>query len=121
MYALANIDDKLLTSFTTLATLEQADKTIAAESAAKAKDLEDVWAKLKTAREELATLEKDLARLREDAKAVGDRGALAQPLVTRIVAAEDRLGIVRTRISDLEKEDKAKTEALRTSLSRLPK
>ena len=74
---------------------------------------------MKTAREELATIEKDLARLREDAKAVGDRGALAQPLVTRIVAAEDRLGVVRTRIGDLEKDEKLKVDALRTSLSRL--
>jgi hypothetical protein len=71
------------------------------------------------AREEMATLEKDLARLREDAKAIGDRGALAQPLVTRIVAAEDRLGVVRTRIGDLEKDEKLKVEALRTSLARL--
>lgn len=121
MVTLANIDDKLLTGFGALTTLEPADKTIALESAAKAKDLEDLWAKLKTARDELATLEKDLGRLREDAKAVGDRGALAQPLVTRIVAAEDRLGVVRTRIGDLEKDEKVKTEALRTSLSRLPK
>lgn len=121
MYPLANIDDKLLVGFAALTTLEGSDKTIVAEAATKAKDLEDVSAKLKAAREELATLEKDLARLREDAKAVGDRGALAQPLVTRIVTTEDRLGVVRTRISDLEKDEKVKTEALRTSLSRLPK
>ncbi|HEX4512547.1 MAG TPA: hypothetical protein VH054_03395, partial [Polyangiaceae bacterium] len=76
-------------------------------------------AKMTAAREEMATLEKDLARLREDAKAIGDRGALAQPLVTRIVAAEDRLGVVRTRIGDLEKDEKLKVEALRTSLARL--
>jgi hypothetical protein len=121
VYTLGNVDEKLLASFVAISTLEPADKTIASESIAKAKDITDVQTKTKAARDELATLEKDLARLREDAKAIGDRGALAQPLVTRIVAAEDRLGVVRTHISDLEKDEKLKFEALRTSLSRLPK
>jgi len=120
-HVLTTIDDKMLTDFAALSSLEPADKTIASESAVRAKELEDVQAKTKTAREELATIEKDLARLREDAKAVGDRGALAQPLVTRIVAAEDRIGVVRTRIGDLEKDEKLKLDALRRSLSRLPK
>jgi hypothetical protein len=118
-YTIGNIDEKLLAGFAALTTLEPADKTIAAEAASKAKDITDVNAKTKAAREEMATLEKDLARLREDAKAIGDRGALAQPLVTRIVAAEDRLGVVRTRIGDLEKDEKLKVDALRTSLARL--
>jgi hypothetical protein len=118
-YTIRNVDEKLLAGFAALTTLEPADKTIAAEAASKAKDITDVNAKMTAAREEMATLEKDLARLREDAKAIGDRGALAQPLVTRIVAAEDRLGVVRTRIGDLEKDEKLKVEALRTSLARL--
>jgi hypothetical protein len=120
-YPLGTIDDKLLAGFAALTTLEPADKTIAAESATKAKDLMDLRTKLVTAREELATLEKDLARLREDAKAVGDRGALAQPLVARIVAAEDRMVALRTRIAELEGTEKQKLEALRVSLSRLAK
>ncbi len=113
------VSSRMLTTLASLASLPVKDKTIATEASAKAKDLEDVRLRIATTHEEEKTLDKDLARLREDAKALGDRGAVAQPLVTRMVAAEDRIGAVRVRIAELEKDEKAKVEALRVSLLKL--
>ncbi|HEX7604115.1 MAG TPA: hypothetical protein VF316_21000, partial [Polyangiaceae bacterium] len=90
-----------------------------AEAGPKQKEVEDARLRLAEAREEQKTLEKDLARLRDDAKAIGDRGPLTQPLVTRIVAAEDRIGVVRKRVDDLEKDLKKRVDVVRTVLARL--
>ncbi len=113
------VTSQMLANLAAVPSLAARDKPIVIEASGKAKDLEDVRARIGAAREEQTTLEKDLARLREDAKVVGDRGQLAQPLVTRIVAAEDRIGAVRTRLGELEKDEKQKVEALRMSLLKL--
>ncbi len=117
--ALASVTAEMLTKLAAMPSLQAQDKIIATEAATKQKDLEDLDARLAVAREEQKTLEKDLGRLREDAKAVGDRGILTQPLVARIVAAEDRIGVVRKHIDELEKEQKKRIEAVRTVLQRL--
>ena len=110
---------KWFTDAAALATLAPADKTILAEAGPKQKEVEDAQLHLAEAREELKTLEKDLARLREDAKAIGDRGPLTQPLVARIIAAEDRIGVVRKRVDELEKDVKKKVDVVRAVLSKL--
>jgi hypothetical protein len=110
---------KRLAELGALPDLTPADKAAANEASARQKDLEDTRAELATGREEMARVEKDLARLRDDAKAVGDRGTLAQPLVTRIVAAEDKVGALRKRLDALEKEAHKRAEAVRQVLSRL--
>lgn len=99
--------------------LDAHDKALVVEASQRDKELEDTRGQLGEAREEMSRLEKDLARLRDDAKAIGDRGALAQPLVTRIVAAEDKVGVVRARVDALEKEEKKRSDAVRDVLSRL--
>ncbi|CAN5171674.1 DUF4139 domain-containing protein [soil metagenome] len=115
---LADLTARHLTDLSALPTLAPTDKVVALDGAAKMKDVEDVHARLAEARADVATQEKDLARLRDDAKAVGDKGASAQPIVTRMVAAEDRLGVLRKRIDDLEKDDKAKLHLVVTALGR---
>jgi hypothetical protein len=116
---LAALTTKMLGELAALPTLAAADKTIVAEAGPKQKEVEDAQLHLAEAREELKTLEKDLARLREDAKAIGDRGPLTQPLVARIVAAEDRIGVVRKRVDELDKDVKKRIDAVRVVLSRL--
>ena len=116
---LTDLTAKWLGELAALATLAPADKVIIAEVGPKQKEVEDAQLHLAEAREEQKTLEKDLARLRDDAKAIGDRGPLTQPLVTRIVAAEDRIGVVRKRVDDLEKDVKKRVEVVRTVLARL--
>ena len=102
-----------------LPSLAAQDKAIVGEAATKLKDLESTRAQVVVAQKEQKTLETDLARLREDAKAVGDRGPLTQPLVARIVAAEDRIGVVRKHLDDLTKEETKRVEAVRAVLQRL--
>ena len=67
------------------------------------------------ATEELAAIEKELERLREDSKAVGgERGAATPPeLVKRLLAAEDRHAAARKRLDGLETEVKTRTERVR--------
>ena len=109
----------MLGELAALPSLAATDKVVVLEAGPKEKDVEDAQIRLAEARDELKTLEKDLARLREDAKAIGDRGPLAQPLVTRMVAAEDRMGVVRKRVDELEKDMKKRVDAVRVVLSRL--
>ena len=113
------VTTKMLTDLAALPTLAATDKTIILEAIPKEKDVDDAQVHLADAKEELKTLEKDLARLREDAKAIGDRGPLTQPLVTRIVAAEDRIGVVRKKVDELEKDMKKRVDAVRVALTRL--
>jgi chromosome segregation ATPase len=114
-----SLSAKHLTELAQLASLPPAEKAVAQEAAQRQKDVEDARAQLEQARGATASVEKDLARLREDAKAVGDRGAAAQPLVARIVAAEDRLTALRKRTEGLEKDVSARVEAVRKVLARL--
>lgn len=115
---LTELTAKMLGELAALPSLAPADKTLVAEAVAKQKDVEDAQARAAEAREESKTLEKDLARLREDAKAVGDRGPLTRPLVTRIVAAEDRMGVVQKRVDELDKDVKKRVDAVRMALTR---
>ncbi len=117
--SLAQLSSHRLTTLAALTSLAARDKLVATEAASKQKDLEETRGRLAAAREEQKSLETDLARFREDAKAVGDRGALTQPLVARIVAAEDRVGVVRKRIDELTKEETKRIDAVRVTLRRL--
>ncbi|HSQ62063.1 MAG TPA: hypothetical protein VLM85_02570 [Polyangiaceae bacterium] len=110
---------KRLAELATLPNIPATDRAVAQEASARMKDYEDTRTQLAAAREDLGRAEKDLARYRDDAKAIGDRGALAQPLVTRMVTAEDQVGVQRRKIDDLEKESTRRKEAVRTVLARL--
>jgi hypothetical protein len=92
---------------------------VALEGSARQKEVEQTQTEIATNREQMLRLDRDLGRLREDAKAIGDKGAVAQPLVVRMVVAEDQLGVVRRKIDDLEKEEIKRVGAVRTVLSRL--
>ena len=101
------------------------DKAIVVEAIAKAKELEESQRAWKAAREELASIEKELARLREDVKALGGEraaaGAAAQqgPFVTRLLAAEDKHTAVKKRVDALDEEAKVRAERVRTILAKL--
>lgn len=116
---IGDLTSKRLGELAATATLAANDKAIAVEVTPKIKDIEDLRLHLVEARAELALQEKDLVRLREDAKAIGDKGPAAAPIVTRMIAAEDRIGVVRKRIDDMEKDEKAKLTALALTLGKL--
>lgn len=115
----AQLTSKHLAELAAKSELAAGDRAVAAEGAVRAKSLEDGRGELARAREELVRLDKELARLRDDAKSVGDRGALTQPLVARIVTREDDVRLRGERIEALEKEVTQRAAALRESLGKL--
>ncbi len=118
-FALAGITTKLLQELVASSTLAPADKQVATDAAVKTKEIEDVEKRLVDERTELAVEERDVGRLRDDAKALGEKGPAVQPLVTRMLAAEDKLAATRKKIDDDEKDVKTKREALGTILKKL--
>ena len=66
-------------------------------------------------------MEKDLQRLREHMKALsGEHPAGgANPFAVRVLAAEDRLTLLRKKLDGFEADAKAKSEAAQTALGKL--
>jgi hypothetical protein len=67
-------------------------------------------------------VEKDLKRLREHLTALGDKsgqGAGANPIVKRILGAEDKLSLLRTKLKSLDASAKDKRKAAQATLDRL--
>ncbi len=108
-----------LTALSTTSTLRAADRALIADAVAPCRELEATRKKLETAKEQMVRLDKDLVRLRDDAKSIGDHGAIAQPLVARMVTAEDAVRTVRNQSDDLEKEVTTRRETLRAALAKL--
>jgi hypothetical protein len=107
-----DVTTKELLELAASTTLGPTDKQVAAEAAAKTKEIDELEKRVAEARAEVAAQERDVTRLRDDAKALGEKGPSAQPLVTRMLAAEDKVAATRKKIDDDEKELKAKREAL---------
>lgn len=90
-----------------LASWDKVPATDRALASAAAKHLRTAEARVKErgeASEQLKEVEQDLERLRKHLEALGEKtaGAGANPIVTRILAAEDRLAALRKKIKDLE-------------------
>jgi hypothetical protein len=101
--------------------LAAADRAIANEAHVRQGELEETRRARTHATEDLTTIERELERLREDAKAVGgERGAATPPeLVRRLLSAEDRHAAARKHLGELETEEKTRTESVRSTLARL--
>lgn len=111
-----------LGEMTASAELAAPDKAILLDALARQKELEESQKALKTAKDDIAAIERELARLREDAKAIGgDRAAAAPgPFVQRLLGAEDRHAAAKKRADALDEEVKARAERVRTILAKLP-
>ncbi len=101
--------------------LAASDKAVATEALARQGALEETRRAKALATEELAAIEAELGRLREDAKAVGpERGAAAPPeFVKRLLATEDRHASALKHMDDLKTAEKTRTESVRATLARL--
>ena len=120
---LAALGSERLTALAASADLAPADKSIALEAAQRMKELEETRKNAAQAKDEMASLDKDLARLREDLKALGggDRAGAnspAAPLVQRVLAAEDRHAALKKRLDALVEEAKLRTQAARGVFAR---
>jgi len=95
------------------ASLEPSDAAKLQEVEKRQKDLETLRARIDKAKADVAQAEKDLERLRQDLKAAGgDSGRAAAPLVTRVLATEDRLAAMRKQVETLDGETKARADAV---------
>ena len=105
--------------------LSAAEKATVVELGKKEKELEDARKALEKTKADLAEVTKDVERLREHLKAAGGEKGLGaapggqSPLVTRILAAEDRLTALRKKHEEQDADVKTRATAVRTSAERL--
>lgn len=91
------------------------------------RDLASLQGAVEKSKEELAAAEadvkrvaEDIVRLREHLKALGDQGEAGNnPLVTRVLAAEDKLEAARAKVTARSEEIEARRRAVQTALEPL--
>jgi hypothetical protein len=112
---------RMLDDLATKSDVDPTQKAALAEAALRQKELEATRDSIAKAKADLAETEKDLGRLREHLKAIGDKGPAAanNPLLTRILAGEDNLIALRKRLEALTIETDARGKAVRKALEKL--
>ncbi len=97
------------------------DRAVATEALARQRELEETRKTETQANVDLAAVEKELARLREDTKALGGERGAAPPaeFVKRILAAEDRHAALRKQLEALDIEQKTRAKNVETALAKL--
>lgn len=113
-----------LLQLSTTSTIPATERAVVTEAYARQKEVEDAAKEVDKARSEIKKTDKDLERLREHLKALGkDSGAGPEgnPLVKRILEAEDRLSAAQKRLESLEADQDRRRDAVRKVLERLPK
>jgi hypothetical protein len=119
-HPLASITPELLIALRDAPELPAAEKAVLSDAVTKERELANEKTALADAEKERAELEERLTRLREHLKAMGDKGGNGpNPLVTRILAAEDALGVASKKVAALELSTKSKRDALRDTLAKL--
>jgi hypothetical protein len=99
-----------------------AGRAILAEAAARLDEAEAKAKEHEETTEAVTEVEEDLKRLREHLTALGDKsgqGAGANPIVKRILGAEDKLSLLRTKLKSLDASAKDKRKAAQATLDRL--
>ena len=118
--AIETLTTEKLTTIAASPHLAAADRAIANEAHLREGELEETRRARSHATDDLTAIERELERLREDARAVGgERGATPPELVRRLLSAEDRHAAARKHLDELETEAKTRTESLRSTLARL--
>lgn len=117
--ALVNFDSERFTAMATQSTLPPNERAALSELAGRQKELEATRADVVGNDHEIDTVEKDLVRLREHLKALGDKGPATNPFVQRILAAEDKLASLRKRRDALAKESEQRTAAVKAAAEKL--
>ncbi|MGH7330742.1 MAG: hypothetical protein ACREJX_20525, partial [Polyangiaceae bacterium] len=89
------------------------------EVAKRQKDLEQTKAKADTANGDIATVDEDLKRWRENLKAAGGEHGASAALVNRVVQLEDKLTSLRKQLDALKVDEKTKAIAVHAALEKL--
>jgi hypothetical protein len=121
---ISNLTAKRLNELSALEVLPAADRALLKEAAARIEEAEARTKENDEAKEAIEEVTKDLERLRQHLTALGDKsgqGANANPLVKRILDAEDKLTALRTKSKALEAAMADKRKAAQAVLEKLPK
>lgn len=113
-----------VTELSQLEVLPAADRAVLKEAAARLEEAEARTKDHDETKESIDEVNKDLERLRQHLAALGDKsgqGASANPLVKRILDAEDRLTALRAKSKALEAAVSDKRKAAQTVLEKLVK
>lgn len=119
-----NVSAERLHEVAALGDLPAAQRATVAEAAKVVDEIEKKDKEREETEASITEVNEDLKRLREHLAALGDKStqpAGANPLVKRILDAEDRLIALRQKLKTLEAEIKAKREATEKLLEKLKK
>ncbi|MGB1016710.1 MAG: hypothetical protein ACPG4T_21405, partial [Nannocystaceae bacterium] len=118
--SVSNIDAEALQALAETEGLAQATRQVLTQAVTQANKVAAVREKIEELDNERETVTEDLERLREHLKALGDgeRGA-SKPLLTRLLATEDRLQKIRRDHASAEKSVSQELNRLRTQLEAL--
>jgi hypothetical protein len=122
--ALPALTSSRLKELAALSELLDADRHVAKEAADRQLELESSQERLGATVDAMKVLEQDITRLREHLRALGgEKGAGSaasdNPLVQRLLRAEDRLELLRKQQVELQMNQRSRTDALRACLARL--
>ncbi len=119
------VEDVTVEYFDTLAkraSLPEGQRKVLAEAAEQRRKIDLTREQAQEVEEDIERLEKDLERLREHLKALGGEkgaGVAANPFVKRILDAEDRLEVLRTKQRTLTDRSEEEKRAVRRALEPL--
>jgi len=120
--AFASLTAVQLERWAAASSLEGTQRSAASDAAARLREGEADGRAAAQAKADIASVEKDLERLREEMKALaGEKagGAGANPFAARVLAAEDRLTALRKKRDAFEAGVKTKTDATQSALTHL--
>jgi hypothetical protein len=119
--ALSALRSARLVELAAVETLSDAERRRASEAAARQKELEETRVAMDRTKADIAAVDKDLERLREHLKAMGEKAHAAgpNPFVQRILAAEDKLAALRKKLEAGEQEAEQRRKAVKAALEKL--
>lgn len=119
---LSTLSAERLTELSQATALPAAERATLAEAIARQREAEDTAKEIAKAKTEIQKTETELTRLRQHLSAMGkDAGGSQNPIVQRVITAEDRLTAAQKRQEGLDTELEKRHDALRKVLEKLPK
>lgn len=123
-HRLASLSATRLTELAQTASLPAPERAILGEAALRQKELEAAKGEIDKSEGDIKKTEKEIERLREHLKAMGHEtaaGAVQNPVLKRILDAEDRLAALQKKQETLESEQEKRRDVVRKVLEKLPK
>lgn len=123
-HRLATLSANRLSELSQTASLPAAERAILGEATLRQRELEAAKVEIDKSEADIKKTEKEIERLREHLKAMGHEtaaGAVQNPVLKRILDAEDRLAALQKKQETLESEQDKRRDLVRKVLEKLPK